>query len=490
MAWGKRHKLASRALVEGDLDLAAEYLKQDRFQQSFNGRRLTKQLTAALVQRAEYATSLGDLTKAWKDLSTASELVDPQENDQLSRHKNQLVELTIESADSLLFNGKVTHAVQLVQQLGNRQIMDWRADRIRNVSKCLQKADELAAYGKFEDSVVQLEEAKNLQPDLPYLEPRLAAARQREIQMKELNSELQSSALKCHWSEVSKCCQKILLIAPKHQIALDAQKHCLTRMKRKTSAGVRATNVPDKSRVSDSNSFFQIKGSTVAGQQDESKHNASAKNGEIVDAEVVPADSELATDSFLMWVDGVGGYLVCASNVNTIGQAVPQANISIPIQGDLRRRHARLETVAGQHLIHPLGPVTIDDVEIVDPVEIKHGQVIALDGGVKLKYTQPHPLSKSGRLDFVSRHRTNPWSDSVLVASQSIILGPNRDNHVFCPTWSSDLILFERNGKWFCRGKERLEIDGTSYEQEGEISFDSRIVGEDYSLKLEPIVIT
>jgi len=484
MAWGKRHKLASRAIVEGDLDLAAEYLKTDRYQQSFNGQRLTKQLTEALVQRAEHATAQGDLTRAWNDLSTASELVDPKGDDQLSRHKNQLVELTIESADSLLFNGKVTHAVQLVQQLGKRQIMDWRADRIRNVSKFLQKAEELASFGKFTESIEQLEQAKNIQPDLPYLEPKLSAAKQRAIQLKELNAELQSSALKCQWSDVSKCCQKILLIAPKHQIALDAQKHCMTRMKRKTSAGIRVTNVPDKSRVTDSNSFFEIK--THAGASSIGMSGVSGNRSDGAGAEV----GEISTESFLMWVDGVGGFLVCAGQVNTIGQAIPQANISIPVQGDLRRRHVRIETVAGQHLIHPLGPVAIDGVEITNPVEIKHEQVISLDQGVKLKYSQPHPLSKSARLDFVSRHRTSPWSDAVLVASQSIILGPNRDNHVFCPTWQSDLILFERNRQWYCRGKEAFEIDGTKFEKEGAISFDSQIVGEDYSLKLEPILVT
>ena len=182
-------------MVEGDLDLAAEHLKQDRTQQTFNGRRLTRRLTTALVQRAEQASSLGNLSFAWRDLSTASELAGPQDADLISRQKNQLVELTIESADSMLFNGKITHAVQLVNQLGNRKIMDWRADRIRNISQCLHTADELAANGKFQDSIAQLEQAKNLQPDLPFLESKLAARRQREIQLRELTTELQSSAL-------------------------------------------------------------------------------------------------------------------------------------------------------------------------------------------------------------------------------------------------------------------------------------------------------
>lgn len=481
MSFGNRQKLASRAMVGGDLDQAVEHFKRDRSQQSFNGRRLARRLTTALVQRAEHASSLGNFSIAWQDLSAASELAGPSDADSISRQKNQLVELTIESADSLLFNGKVTHAVQLINQLSSRKIMDWRADRILNVSRCLQSAEDFAANGRFHESIQQLELARNLQPDLPYIESRLAVGRQRDVQMKELTAELQSSALKCQWSDVSKCCQKILAIAPRHEIALDAQRHCLTHMRKKTSTGLRVTNVPDKARISASNPFFQLDQPSNQSNSDQADTNSGADNTihEVNDV-----------DSFLLWVDGVGGFLVCTSRVNTVGQAMPHANISIPVQGDLRRRHARLETVAGNHLIQPLGPVTIDGNLVASPAEIKHNQTIALDGGVRFKYLQPHPLSKTARLDFVSRHRTCPWSDAILLASQSIILGPNRANHVFCPSWRFDLMLFERSGKWFCRTKEMFEIDDREIDKEGEINFDSRIVGEDFSLTLEPVFVS
>ena len=227
-------------------------------------------------------------------------------------------------------------------------------------------------------------------------------------------------------------------------------------------------------RITDSNSFFQVSDKT--GSSNTAESGALAK------------DRVASDDSFSLWVDGVGGYLVCTGKVNTMGQAVAQASISIPIQGDLRRRHARLETVGGQHLLQPLGSVLVDGELIESPVEVKHQQTIGFDGGVKLKYTQSHPLSKTARLDFVSRHRTQPWSDAVLLASQSIILGPNRDNHVYCPMWRFDLMLFERNGKWFCRTNESFEIDDQTVDKEGGIQFDSRIVGEDFSLTLERVV--
>lgn len=480
MAWGKRQKLAELALADGDLDAAAEHLERGKLRETFQGRRLARRLTQALIERAETACSVGNLALAWKDLSLASKVAIPKDTDAVSKQSTQLVELTVEAAEALLNQSKLTHALQMIDQLGKRNVMDWRADRIRSVIACLQKAESLAATGKFDQSLKQLEKAKNIQPDLPFVESRISACSLREVQLRELTAELHSTALKCHWVDVNRCCQKILAIAPKHEIALDAQRHCLTQMKRKTNSGIRATHVPDSIPASEQadNSFYQFANSTAGASPSQS------------DSVELPADAPpvYKTNSFILWIDGVGGYLVCVDSVNTIGQAIENAQISIPIVGDLRRRHARIETSHGQHLLQGLGGgVKVEGVELSEPVELKTDQVVELDGGVKLRYTQSHPLSKSARLDFVSRHRTHPWSDAVILAGKSIVLGPNRDNQVFCPFWKTDLILFQRKSKWYCRSKARFKIDGVKVEKEGEVQFNSRIEGDEFSMTLEPL---
>jgi len=479
LAWGKRQKLANTALADGDLDAAAEHLERGKLRETFQGRRLARRLTQALIERAETAISGSNLALAWKDLSLAGKIAMPKDADVVSRQSNQLVELTIEAAESLLNQGKLTHSLQMIDQLGKRDVMDWRADRIRNVIGFVQQADGLAATGKFTQSLEQLENAKNVQPDLPFIESRISVCRLREIQLKELTAELHSTALKCQWVDVNQCCQKILAIAPKHEIALEAQRHCLTQIKRTTNSGLRATQVPQSLGADQiGNSFYEFANSNVG---------TTAGRSDSVRPPVAPS-TNYKTNSFLLWIDGVGGYLVCVDEVNTIGQAIDNAQVSIPIAGDLRRRHARIETSHGQHLLQGLGGgVKVEGVELAGSVELKNEQAIELDGGVKLRYTQSHPLSKSARLDFLSRHRTPPWSDAVLLAGQTIVLGPNRDNQVFCPFWKTDLILFQRKGKWFCRSKVPFEIDGVKVEKEGEVQFNSRIEGVDFSMTLEPL---
>src|SRR5947199_188754 len=43
---------------------------------------------------------------------------------------------------------------------------------------------------------------------------------------------------------------------------------------------------------------------------------------------------------FFLWIDGVGGYLVCLGARLTFGQALPEARVDVPLVADVSRLHA------------------------------------------------------------------------------------------------------------------------------------------------------
>lgn len=473
----------NEAIARGDLEGAMEYFEDRKRRAQLQPSelvRIRQRITAALIDRANASISTENLVAAWRDLSFASDLAAPSDVDAISKRVSQLVELTIENADALLISGKANHATQLINELSERKIQDWRVDQIRQVAICLQDAESLAAEGRFSEAIVQLENARSLKPEVAPLKIKIEAHQKRLLQMDELSKHLQAAALRNHWKEVNEYCEQILKLAPHHEIAIAAKKHAMQRIKRQTNAGSRNTHVPE--RVTDSNSFFQFDR-----REDGSYSPSQSGPTSLEAADERPVSAMARTDSFLVWVDGVGGYLVCTDPICLIGQAMEGTTVSIPLQADLRSRHARLELIAGQHLIQPLGHVTLDNMTKETAFVILNGQTLGLGEGVRLKYSQPHPLSKTSRLDFVSRHRTQPWSDGVILASQSIIFGPNRNNHVHCPRWKDDLIFFRRDEVWYCRRRLPFVVDGKGIERETEIRFNSHIYGDDFSLTLEPV---
>ena len=199
-----------------------------------------------------------------------------------------------------------------------------------------------------------------------------------------------------------------------------------------------------------------------------------------------PANSTKLAD-FIIWVDGVGGFLICCGLQNKIGQAIPDSDVTVPLRGDLDRIHARIETVEDRHLLHSVGTVSVDGYRLREPAVLIHGQTIQLGDTVAIGYRKPHPLSSTAVLDFVSRHRTFPWSDAALIAGDSIVLGNQSRNHIVCPRWKHELILFRRRNEWFCKTKATAFLDGSALTADSALQDKSRVEGDDFSFSIEAI---
>src|SRR5262249_47545035 len=55
-----------------------------------------------------------------------------------------------------------------------------------------------------------------------------------------------------------------------------------------------------------------------------------------------PSQTSTLPRRFLLWVDGVGGYLVCLSNRVTFGQATAEGPVDVPLFADVSRLHAEV----------------------------------------------------------------------------------------------------------------------------------------------------
>jgi hypothetical protein len=190
-----------------------------------------------------------------------------------------------------------------------------------------------------------------------------------------------------------------------------------------------------------------------------------------------------------MWIDAVGGFLVCLADDVMLGQAVPGHRPDIPIFGDLSRRHAWIRRRGEGYVIEPIGRVRLGGHEATSRKSLADGDEIELGARVLLRFRQPHPLSGTARLEFLSHHGTQPSADAVLLMADSCVLGPKTHNHVVCRNWSHDVVLYRSGlGQLFCRADEGVVIDGKPFASgHGPLCDDSRVTGRDFALSLESI---
>jgi hypothetical protein len=189
----------------------------------------------------------------------------------------------------------------------------------------------------------------------------------------------------------------------------------------------------------------------------------------------------------LLWIDAVGGFLVCLDQQVVLGQPSPGNTIAVPILADLSRRHAVIRRDAGAYVLEPLQRTCVDGREITGPHVLSDNQLIQLGDNVHVRFTTPHALSATAKLIIESHHKMQPTADALLLMADSCVLGPNRHCHVPCREWKHDVVVYRQNDRVYCRADEPLTIDGTPASSIGETEIQSgvRVEGEEFSFTWE-----
>lgn len=187
---------------------------------------------------------------------------------------------------------------------------------------------------------------------------------------------------------------------------------------------------------------------------------------------------------FYLWIDGVGGYLVCPQEVVTVG-GVEAEKADVLLSGDLLPIHARFFREGEGYVLEAVGAVRVDGRPAVHTV-LPDGCSLELGSCVRLTFTRPHPWSLSARLDFASGHRTVPATDGVLLFARNLLLGPDRRSHVVCPQWADGLLIYRDHGGLRCRSRGLLRIDGKVVRGEGFLSLTSCVEMSRGRFHLEP----
>jgi hypothetical protein len=194
----------------------------------------------------------------------------------------------------------------------------------------------------------------------------------------------------------------------------------------------------------------------------------------------------------ILWVDGVGGYLLVDRPQCWLGRALPpgesdsSGDVGVRIFGDISRRAAQLRRIEQDWLLIPNQPCWLADRPLERPQLIGSGDRLRIGQQVQLEVSQPHPLSSTLRLELLSRHSWQPAVDGVLLIGNSCVLGPAASAHIRCPELAGELVLFLRGGEWW--GKSALACRRPSV-RPGEtfpIPIGERLLGDDWSLTLQP----
>ena len=466
-AWRFKLKEAETALGQGRLEHAAAILQADDLLTYLPVKQMLAQVAVAGGKRAVERSERGEFDAAWRDLEQSKQW--SGETNEFLAAQRGVVDAALADVVRSLAADDSAGGLARIDALARRQVKIGTLDSLREVARRLQSAAKLRERALFAEAIEQLQAAVAIRPDLPQLEELLKKARDGAEVSRVAQEQLHVALAANDWTQTLSLAEQILQLSPQCRLARNARRQAWSEV------------------------GGQLGDSRVA--RDTQPWSSSLRPGR--DEE----DEGTSGARFLLWVDAVGGYLVCLGDEIVIGQSHPGNQVDVPIQADIRRRHVSIRREGEGYVLDPLaakenfagaaaqrqGRVRIDGKEIKTPVLLNDGDEFELGEGVRLRFRKPHALSASARLEILSGHRTHPFADAVLLMAESAVLGPKWQNHVICRDWTTDVVLYRQEENLFCRAMQSLEIDGRLQEGRGRLSVRSRIVGPDFSLSLEPV---
>ncbi len=160
--WRFQLREAEAAADQGQLDEASALLSRGTLRQYLPGKRLSTKVAAELAQRARTRVIQGDLSAGWRDLQTAQSLAG--EIGAVLSARQEIVELTVGEAESLIENGNPDRAIQVLEKLERLEVHDEPVRWMKEVARRLESARHLALRGRFADAEAQARAADRIHP--------------------------------------------------------------------------------------------------------------------------------------------------------------------------------------------------------------------------------------------------------------------------------------------------------------------------------------
>jgi FHA domain len=187
---------------------------------------------------------------------------------------------------------------------------------------------------------------------------------------------------------------------------------------------------------------------------------------------------------WILWVDGVGGYLICPGSAVTLGQGFADPPADVPLLADVSRNHAVIRRDGERYWLEASKPASVNQKPATQAL-LQNDDRIRLGGSCQLLFSRPEPLSASARLSLVSGHRFGDPVDAVLLMAQTLILGPQTSAHVPTPELKERVVLVREGNGLAVKSTAPIRVGNETIRDRATLRLGVPMTIEDVTLTLE-----
>lgn len=177
---------------------------------------------------------------------------------------------------------------------------------------------------------------------------------------------------------------------------------------------------------------------------------------------------------WILWIDGVGSYLLLSQDRITVGRSGSSSRPTIPLNADLHGTHVEFLRVDGDYFAVARGEVRVDGKNVEKHLLADRDELL-LGSRTRLTFRLPTKLSATAMLSLGSRQRLPGDVRSIVLLDEHLLIGNDGECHITVPKQSERIVL-SRDGDGFrLTGPEPLVVDGRLMESVGAIPVGVRV---------------
>jgi len=131
----------------------------------------------------------------------------------------------------------------------------------------------------------------------------------------------------------------------------------------------------------------------------------------------------------LIWIDGVGGFLVLRSDTVTLGPAFAEPAPDVPIFADISRDHATIHRDGEGYWLRSERALAVN-LAPAKRALLQSGDRITLGASCQLQFRKAEPLCASAGLTLISGHRFGHPVDAALLMADALIVDRSPHAHI------------------------------------------------------------
>ncbi len=413
--------------------------------------KLAREVVRAYLARARRTLDQHNPDAAWRDLIGAEALNTGEKP--VAELRFTLTRFSIVQIRAMLEAGRPIDALDQIAKCRDRGVRHPDLELLDSAAQDWILAQELADRGEFLRATTELDRAD---PKLPTPKTGLERYRSevdvRHERFRAALGRLYDAAEAKNWREAVALAAEVLVVAPDHREA---------KAIRGKAWIVAAPETADFAPID----AVSARAADVTRTNSRRELKSQSLSRELAAPASSPASSYLSTagaaplpKKFLLWVDGVGGYLVCLSNRVTFGQATAEGPVDVPLFAEVSRTHAEVTRDGEGYVIESGRGIRVNGGEVKRAV-LAAGDRVTLGSSCQFLFHKPVPISSSSRLELTSGHRLPVAVDGVLLMGNELILGLGPETHVEVPGLSEPILIYRSKDGLGVRVPGKFTID-------------------------------